>query len=88
LQFGHRRAFVIPACHLLSGLGQPLAGFFFANALATFASQSPLNFSVSAARPGFFHRKLSDGERTVAAIRSAEGKRLMYHQRIDLGAFA
>ena len=29
------------------------------------------------------HRELNDGERLVEAIKSAEGKRLMYRQRID-----
>jgi len=28
------------------------------------------------------HRKIDDGERTVAAIKSAEGKRLMYYEPI------
>ena len=29
------------------------------------------------------HRELNDRERTVAAIKSAEGKRLMYKQPVD-----
>lgn len=43
-------------------------------------SKKHLHRYLSAAEFRFNHRKLEDGERTVLAIRGAEGKRLMYRQ--------